>query len=115
MARQFQYFTVERLVNAGTPLAENVEFDLQVECEVNDEAAYIDGPIYVRNDDGEREPWSGSLTEEEESQVTEDAHEFWLHSGGDEIVDDEALLDSEYDDFRDDRALHVAGRGKVYY
>jgi hypothetical protein len=115
MARQFQYFTVERLVNAGTPLAESVEYDLQAECEVNDEVAYIDGPVLVLNDDGERVPWNGTLTEEEESQVAEDAHEFFLHSGGDADFDDEALLDSEYDNFRDDRAISLGSRGKVYY
>lgn len=115
MARQFQYFTVERLVNVGTPLAESVEFNLKAECEVNDEVAYIDGPIYVVNDDGDHEPWNGALTEEEEAEVAENAHEFYLQSGGDEDIDDEALLDRDYDNFHDERAIHVAGRGKVYF
>ena len=115
MARQFQYFTVERLVNVGTPLAESVEFNLQAECEVNDEVAYIDGPIYVVNDDGNREPWNGALTEEEEAEVAESAHDFYLQSGGDEDIDDEALLDRDYDNFHDERALSIACRGKVYF
>jgi hypothetical protein len=106
MARHTQYFTVRREVDG-----ENTELELQAECEVNDENAHIAGQIYVRDDDGELQVWSGSLTEEEEEEIAHDARDAWFEISGEDIEDEE-LLDSEYDSFGD-QGITVGG-GRLY-
>jgi hypothetical protein len=109
---------------------EDVEIQLQVELDVEpfvrgkysgppegcfpDEGgmAQIDGPIMVRNTDGKFEPWDESLTESEISKVEEEGYAAWVDA---EAEFDDDFNDPEFDEFRDDRAIALAGGGKVFY
>jgi hypothetical protein len=110
MPRQTAYLTVEREVNSDT-----VEYELEVSCEVEPFVrgrcsgpvekcyppeggfAYIDGPVYMRNDDGDLVLWDGVLTEDEQRDAEREAYTAWLDSSEEDCDDDEALLDTDFD------------------
>lgn len=123
-------FCVEREVKG-----EDVEFTLQVELNIEpfvrgkyfgppedtfpDEGgiAEINGPIMVQKENGNFEPWPGELTEAEVAKVQENGYAAWERDSEDideDDYDDYDVLDFA-EDFRDDRAIAIAGRGKVFY
>lgn len=130
MARYTHEFCVEREVDG-----EDVELTLQVELEIEpfvrgrysgppencfpDEggSAEIDGPILVQDENGEFVPWNGTLTDSEVSKAEESGYTAWEESVEDARAEAEIeqYEDREYDYFHDERAIHTAGGGKVYF
>jgi hypothetical protein len=78
---------------------------------------YLEGDIYIIDTDGNRSVWDGTLTKAEQDKAERDAYDSWLDqdSEPDVDIDDDALLDRDYDFFHDERAIALAGGGKVYY
>jgi hypothetical protein len=77
--------------------------------------ASLDGVIHVLDDN--RSVWDGTLTKAEQDRVERDAYDSWLDqdSEPDADIDDDDLLERDYDFFHDERAISLAGGGKVYY
>lgn len=134
MARYNKRLYVEREVDG-----ELVELELEVECEVEpfvpgrlgdipercypEEGGFaiIDGPIYLINEDRKRVLWDGVLTKKEADDVEESAYIEWCESvvehepECDDCGNDDYYIDNDYDYFHDERAIHTANGGKVYY
>jgi hypothetical protein len=113
---------------------EDAEFTLQVELEIEpfvrgkysgppedcfpDEGgiAEISGQIQVQNEDGKFEPWDGELTDSEVARVEEKGYEAWEQNAAEVGIDEDDFDVLDFDtDFRDDRAIALAGGGKVFY
>jgi hypothetical protein len=123
-------FYIEREVNG-----EDVETTLQVELSIEpfvrgkyygppencfpDEGGFaeINGPIMVQKEDGKFEPWTGELMDSEIARVEETGYEAWVQNTTEANInedDDYNVIDFD-DGFRDDRAIALAGGGKVFY
>ena len=81
-----------------------------------DEGGYaeIAGTIFLVNNNSTI-PWDGTLTETEKEKVEEDVYLNWMESKDDRDFDDDddSLIDEDF--FHDERAIRLAGGGKVYY
>jgi len=124
MARTVHEFTITRKIQG-----EDTEIELKASFEIEEEveraiaagrtadgctSARLVGEIFLV-DDGI--PWSGRLNRRERARAEAAAYDAWAEENEvdrhQSLRDDSCLVDRSFDDFDDDMALKVAGRGTV--
>lgn len=108
---RFSVYRDEVLGDGST--GDEVEVVLQAEFHIERGRARRSGSVYIINEDGDCYRWDDTLTDEEEEEAEVCAYENWQDAGIDSSENDEiGFIDNDF--FDDDRAIHLAGRGKVY-